>query len=60
MEADKELFHQDITVEKTASKLAAQVRKIAGNVEGTGFVGGLVVGLALALTWVGFGAGRVY
>ncbi|KAF8603146.1 hypothetical protein BDV93DRAFT_523510 [Ceratobasidium sp. AG-I] len=52
VEADKKLFHQDITTEKTASEFAVQARKIAGKVEETGFAGGLVVGLACALTWV--------
>lgn len=61
VEADKKLFHQDLKVEETARALKDQVKKIAGKVEETGFVGGLVVGLAITLTWVAaFGARRVY
>lgn len=60
VEADKKVFHEDIKAEKAVNEVIAKAKKIAGKVEETGFIGGLAVGLAITLTWVTFGARRVY
>ncbi|KAF8603145.1 hypothetical protein BDV93DRAFT_473497 [Ceratobasidium sp. AG-I] len=59
VEADKKLFHQDLKAEKAVNELVAKAKNIAGKVDETSFVGGLLVGLAITLTWVTFGARRV-
>ncbi|QRV76949.1 pyridoxamine 5'-phosphate oxidase family protein [Ceratobasidium sp. AG-Ba] len=48
---DRKLFHVDIE-ERISEKLGSHVQNAVGKVEQTGFVGGLLAGLALALAWV--------
>ncbi|KAG9086765.1 hypothetical protein FRC07_012988 [Ceratobasidium sp. 392] len=49
---DKKVFHVDVEEDKFVARLGEHVQHFAGKVEQTGFVGGLVVGLAAALTWL--------
>ncbi|KAG8792299.1 hypothetical protein FRC12_006553 [Ceratobasidium sp. 428] len=49
---DKKVFHIDVEDDKLTVRLGEQTQRFAAKVEQTGFVGGLVVGLAAALAWV--------
>ncbi|KAG8745448.1 hypothetical protein FRC10_007991 [Ceratobasidium sp. 414] len=51
VKADKKVFHVDVGEEKLVTRLGEHVHQLVGKVEQTGFVGGLIVGLAAALTW---------
>lgn len=48
---DEKVFHVDFE-EKLATKFGNGAQYMAEKVEQTGFVGGLLIGLAVALTWV--------
>ncbi|KAG9077455.1 hypothetical protein FS749_010649 [Ceratobasidium sp. UAMH 11750] len=51
VKADRKVFHVDVDEEKFSARFGEQVHQLVEKVEQTGFVGGLVVGLAAALTW---------
>ncbi|KAG8695977.1 hypothetical protein FRC09_008818 [Ceratobasidium sp. 395] len=57
VKADKKVFHIDVEDDKLTVRLGEQAQRFAAKVEQTGFMGGLVVGLAAALAWVAM-AGR--
>jgi len=49
---DRKVFHEDVEDEKFMARFGSQAQQLLGKVEETGFVGGLIVGLAITLTWV--------
>ncbi|KAG8782851.1 hypothetical protein FRC12_020363 [Ceratobasidium sp. 428] len=48
---DKKVFHTDVEEEKFAERLGVHMKRFAGKIEHSGFTGGLVVGVAIALAW---------
>lgn len=52
VKADNKVFHVDVKEEKLVRRIGAKAQMITGKIGETGFVGGLLVGFAIALVWV--------
>jgi hypothetical protein len=46
------VFHIDVEDEKLVGRVGVKAQQLAEKVGETGFTGGLIVGLALALGWI--------
>jgi hypothetical protein len=49
---DHKVFHVDVEAEKFGKTLGTCAQQVTEKIAGTGFLGGLIVGLALPLIWM--------